>query len=125
MAPDINILLECLDGREKAYQNQDFIFQKGENPRWVVVVNDGALELLVPTPEGKEKQIPAKQSVWGIKESILGTTYPWSARARGRVEVREYHCEQFMALIKENPMLKFQLMGLIGKEIVTVNPAFE
>ena len=102
----------------KAYQDGEFIFQKGDAEERMYVVLDGRVELFVDR-DGAEISLGLRREGDFLGESALfvGELRSSSARALGAAKVLTVDRRSFLRRIQEDPTLAFRLVETLSLRI--------
>ena len=126
---DLIFNLNKLEGRSVAFAKGDLLFEAGQPPKNITVIQGGALRLDFQaswTPTNLEGvEFLQNRKIWGLQETILEEPFKWSGWASCRMDCKLIPNPVFLDHLKQNPMLRFKLLSLFAKEIQGLQPHFE
>jgi CRP-like cAMP-binding protein len=106
-------------GQPQVTEPGTVLFQQGEAVRGIYVVNSGKIRLSLTDPDGLSapERIAQEGSVLGLPATMGGSPYTLTACVQERAQVVFVDRERALALLRQNPMLCFEVVEILAHEV--------
>lgn len=123
----VNALLS-LSKESRRIGNGEFLFQQGQSPEYLLLVNSGSFEVFSKdqnwhTQESADSLNTRK--LWGLREIMTNKEFNLSAKALDDVHCWAISTADLRSKLSDDPGFRLELMGHLAHEIQRVAGGFE